>query len=412
MTIGTRMMNRSAPAIVGALVALGLWVTMPLRAQTDDGAQRIATTLAPLVERAVGLPFKHPPRIVVRNRDQVRAYLDRKIAAELPPAEMMAVQRAYRAFRLVPDSVDLRKLMVDLYAEQVAGFYDPDSSALFVVRGADPTMLRVVLAHELVHALQDQYTRLNLILMLRRQNDRQMAGQAVMEGQAMVGSFSALAPDRPVNFTQARELIRQGQASMPVFQGAPHLIQESLLFPYLAGAEFIQSFNAQRRGRWEQPFGARLPVSSEQILHADKYAAHERPMRIAIATDRADTVIYADDFGEAETRAALESWGTSDTNAASAAAGWNGDRYAVLGTKGGTAIVWAVAWDTPEDAREFERALRRAWADAAQKAGPDAARRRWRIEMLDISGIKVVRMVDAPTAWPGWARLPAVSVRR
>jgi len=108
------------------------------RAQDERSAQQIAREVIPGVERAVGLKFRRAPDIEVRTREQVRGYLSRKLAEELPPAELRSVERAYRAFGVVSDTVDLRRLMLDLYAEQVAGYYDPDSSALFVVRGPKP----------------------------------------------------------------------------------------------------------------------------------------------------------------------------------------------------------------------------------------------------------------------------------
>ncbi|MFI5279497.1 MAG: hypothetical protein ACHQU1_03295 [Gemmatimonadales bacterium] len=388
----------------------------PPRIQTDDGIQRIAQGLVPAVERAVGLTFKRPPRVQARSREQVRAYLDHKIAADYPPAEIDAVQRAYRAFGLISDTTDLRSMMVNLYAEQVAGFYEPDSSALFVVRGSDPTMVRLVLAHELVHALQDQYTHLNAILRLHRRNDRQMAGQAVMEGQATVSSFAALAPGgQPPDFERVwasvRSSLRDQQESQPVFAAAPHFLQESLLFPYLAGGEFIQQFDATRLRGTEEPWNERLPVSTEQILHLSKYSTHERPSAIAIARTARDTVIYDDDFGEFESRTTLESWGVPSDVAIAAAAGWNGDRYVLLGTRAGTAVVWASAWDTPQDADEFAAAARQGWERTAQgRAG--AADRRWQVDVMTMGRVKVVRFVDAPKAWTGWAHLPAVRLGR
>jgi len=381
-------------------------------AQNDDGIQRITRELVPQVERAVGLTFKRPPVVAGRSRDQVRAYLDRKIAAEYPPADMAAVERTYRAFRLVDDTVDLRRLMLDLFAEQVAGYYDPDSSMLFIVRGTDPRMVRFVLAHELVHALQDQYTRLNAILKLRHQNDRQMAGQAVMEGQAVVASLTALAPaGAPPDFAQAWAAIRRGirdqQASMPVFAAAPRILQESLLFPYVAGGQFITEFENRRARPDEQPFNQNLPISTEQVLHAAKYTAHERPAAIRLAPAGGDTVVYEDDFGEFETRIALETWGASEADAVAAAAGWNGDRYRLLGTPAGTALVWVTAWDSARDADEFEAALRAGWTSPDRAGAPS---RRTRIDRFVSNGISAVRLVDAPAAWTGWRRLPGVTV--
>jgi hypothetical protein len=408
------MMLRGALALAAAL-ALGV---TPRPAQ-DDGVQRMAREIVPQVERAVGLRFKRPPVVALRSRDQVGAYLDHKMDQQLPPAELAGVQRAYRAFGLVPDTLDLRRLMLDLYGEQVVGFYDPDSSVLYVVRGAEPMMVRLILAHELVHALQDQYTPLNAILKLRRQNDRQMAGQAVAEGQATLASLQALAPGMELRnlsamWQQTRQAIRSQQEAMPVFGAAPRLVQEDLIFPYLAGADFMRAFEERRASPDEEPYGDRMPVSTEQILHPSKYTAHERAARVRLAVPPGDTLVYDDDFGEFDTRTALESWGTADADAVVAASGWNGDRFEALGTRSGTALVWVTAWDTADDAGEFERALRADWRRRSGSAeGPYAAsgsQRRWQVERLTLSGVPVVRLTDAPAAWTGWRTPPAVTV--
>ncbi len=395
--------------LLGAAVPPCLGAPVP---QTDEAAQRIARDLVPQVERASGLRFRRPPVISVRTREQVRGYLNRKFAQEYPPAELAAVQRTYSAFRLIADTLDLRRLILDLYSEQVAGFYDPDSAALFVVRGAEPQMLRLVMAHELVHALQDQHTPLNSVMRLRRQNDRQMAGHAVAEGQATLASMMALAPgmDLP-DLSQAwgiiRESIREQQSAMPVFAAAPLILQESMIFPYLGGAEFMRGFEARRSRADEQPWGARLPISTEQVLHAGKYTSGERPHRLAFARTAGDTLVWDDDFGEFETRSTLLSWGAAEPEAVAAAAGWNGDRYEVRGTRGGTVVLWASAWDTAADAQDFARLLRRYWerATRGRPAGP-----RWQVDTLTVRGTPLVRLTDAPTRWPGWRRLPAVRV--
>ena len=387
----------------------------------EEAVQRMARELVPQVERAVGLKFRRPPVVALRSRDQVRAYVSRKMEEQLPPPELNATQRAYRAFGLVADSIDLRRLMLDLYGEQVAGYYDPDSSVLYVVRGAEPIMVRFILAHELVHALQDQYMSLNAILKMHRQNDRQMAGQAVSEGQATLASMQALAPGANLSnlagmARQLREGIRSQQESMPVFGAAPRIIQEGLLFPYLAGADFVRGFNERRTRADEVPYGDRMPVSTEQILHAGKYSSRERPARIRLAASAGDTLIYDDDFGEFETRIALESWGEGEGEALAAASGWNGDRFEILGTRSGTALVWVAAWDTPADAAEFEAALRTGWQRRTGarpgRYSSGRAERRWKVDALTLGGVPVVRLVDAPATWRGWQALPSAQVGR
>jgi len=407
--------HRTALAVLFC-ASVRLSVCASLSAQNAESAQRLTRELVPQVERAVGLKFKRQPVVAVRSRDQLRAYLERKVRNEYPPAELRAEARAYRAFRLVADSVDLLKMQLDLLQEQVAGFYDPDSTTLFVIAGGDPVTLRAVISHELVHALQDQYTNLNAILHARRQSDRQAAGQAVMEGQATVAGMLAItnvtAAQLAERWDTFRGAVRDQQESFGQLASAPLILRESLLFPYMAGAEFILGFETRRSDPDEQPYNSRLPISTEQILHASRYTAGERPVRVTLPRPGAgDTLVYDDDMGEFGIRVALQSWGVTEPDAVAAAAGWNGDRYAILGSRAGTALVWVVAWDTPADAADFERALRRSWERTAQGRA-DARTRRWQVETLDVSGVKVVRLVDAPTAWTGWARLSAPRIAR
>jgi len=414
-----------------ALAALAA-VAPASRAQDERSAQQIAKDLIPDVERAVGLRFRRPPDIEVRSREQLRGYLSRELATQMPAREQAAVQRTFRVFGLIPDTLDLRRLTLDLLTEQVAGYYDPDSTALFVLRGADPLVLKLVMAHELVHALQDEYTPLNAILKMQRQNDRQMAAQAVAEGQATVASIEVLFPGTDLSdvfgdWNQVRALLREQRASMPVVASAPAIVRESLLFPYLAGAQFVYDFNARRARSDEEPYGDRMPISTSQVLHPHVYTQRRVPQRIGFVRSPArDTLVYDDDFGEFEARVALETWGVDTAAAVAAAAGWDGDRFEVLGTPAGTAVLWASAWTTASDATEFAAALAAGWARRTGLARPPVAQagasgadygtgageRRWRVERLDLHGVSVVRLADGPARWAGWARLPGVTAAR
>jgi len=383
--------------------------------QDQSVAERLARELAPRVEQVTGLTFRRPPRVAVRSRDQVRAYLNHRISEEYSPAEMRGIERAYHALGLVDDTVDVRRMFLDLLTEQVAGYYDPDSSSLFVLRGADATLLRPVMAHELVHALQDQHTRLNAVLKLRRDNDRRSAGHAVFEGQAVLAMIRVMnptvTPDELGRVAGAMSAAL-GQPGSPALARAPRFIVAGLLFPYTEGASFVLAFEELRRSAAEQPFGERLPVSSEQILHPDRYAARDVPRRVSLAPPAAgDTVLHEDNFGEFELREALLAWGVAEDGAIAAAGGWNGDRFRVLGTPSGTVVQLAAAWDSEADAADFAVRARSGWAARAARRR-DAATRRFQVDRLTVSGVPVVRLVDAPSAWPGWSRPVAVLVTR
>src|SRR5712691_1156005 len=239
-------MGHGAGRVLLALVAVLLAACRGEKRRTAEDATlaRLVDSLRLPVERAAGLRFKTPPRSALRTREQVRNYLLGKLDEELPPARMRGMEAGYRLFGMLPDTLSLRALLLELYTEQVAGYYDPDSTTLFGVAGADRSQLRLVLAHEMVHALQGQYLPLDSILKATADNDRLSAAQAILEGQATLASIDVLAPGREVTRTPEfwemyRDQVQQQQAHMPIFAKAPLVVREALIFPYLDGAEFM-----------------------------------------------------------------------------------------------------------------------------------------------------------------------------
>jgi hypothetical protein len=373
-------------------------------ARGDRDLARLVDSLRAPVEKATGLRFTSPPRSAMRSREQVRDYLIAKLDEELPPKRLNGLETAYRLFGLLSDTLQLRPLLLDLYTEQVAGFYDPDSAMLFGVEGADRTQLRLVLAHELIHALQGQYLPLDSILDARENNDRLAAAQAILEGQATLASLEVLAPGQgvaqnPQFWELYRDQVRQQQSSMPVFRRAPLVLREALIFPYLQGAEFMHWWETE--GRDSLPYGPRMPVSTEQIIHPARYARGDAPIALGFPPDSA--VAYEDVLGENEIRVILATLAGSDEVQTVMPIGWGGDRFRLYRTPEGEALVWYVVWD---DERSGERFLRSATGlRRTSKPGYRAA-----LESVRVGGRPATRFVLAPAAWRGWERLPEVSL--
>jgi len=398
--------RRAAVIALALLAAAGACRGQSRGAQEDAALARLVDSLRVPVERATGLSFRTPPRSALRSRDQVRSYLLAKLDEELPPGRMRGLETAYRLFGMLPDTLRLRDLLLNLYAEQVAGYYDPDSAMLFGVAGADRAQLRLVLAHEMVHALQGQYLPLDSILKSTVNNDRLTAAQSVLEGQATLVSIEVLTPGQRVTATPQfwelyRDQVRAQQSAMPVFARAPLVVREALIFPYLEGAEFMHWW-ADRGPRDTLPYGPRMPVSTEQILHPDRYARGDAPVTLAFAADSG--VVYEDVLGESEIRVLLAVLAGSDDVQTVVPIGWGGDRFRVYDAPGGPALVWYVAWD---DQRSADRFL--------QSAGP-ALRRTGRVgyratlDALSIDGRPATRYVLAPVAWERWSGVPGVKV--
>jgi hypothetical protein len=359
-----RLTLRSAAALV-ALLSFAAACT------SEGGAykgpyEREVNLAIPAIEKSAGFPFKRMPKVETRSKDEVRGFLEKKFDESTPALELAGAERAYKLLGLLPDSLDLRKFMLKLLAEQVVGYYDPATKVLYVVDGADKKdggeILRVTISHELVHALQDQYANLDSLEKLHGDNDRQSTMQAVMEGQAtyeqlasMVGGQSAL--NMPGSWERVRRVIRDAQGTMPIFASAPMLIQETLLFPYLSGAEYVKGFKEKRSG--QLPY-APLPQSTEQILHPEKFLTLEdAPLRLRLPKPNAGSVVYDNDLGEFETRLFLYQHLKDLGVAGQGADGWGGDRYLVVNAGSGAGITWLSLWDTPIDAAQFRDAVER-----------------------------------------------------
>ncbi|MGH7510410.1 MAG: hypothetical protein ACREMZ_13195 [Gemmatimonadales bacterium] len=374
---------------------------------STEAMERLVDSLRLPVERATGLGYRSHPRSAIRTREQVRTYLVRKLDEELPPSKLKGMETAYRLFGLLPDTLELRTLLLDLYTEQVAGYYDPDSSTLFGVAGADPTQLRLVLAHEMVHALQGQYLPLDSIMDATSNNDRLTAAQAVLEGQATLSSIEVLAPNQNVRSNPEfwelyREQIRQQQTSMPVFAGAPLVVREALIFPYLAGAEFMHWWESSPL-RDTLPYGPRMPVSTEQILFPERYARGDAPMSLSLPSDT--DVIYEDVLGESEIRILMARLRGAREVGSGGPIGWAGDRYRVYASPQGPALVWYLVWD---DARSAERFT---WGYGGKLRETLRPRYRTALESFELEGRPATLFVLAPAAWNRWEEIPRVFVK-
>ena len=392
-------------ALVAALVTVAACRQRAEAVQTQTAVRDLVRQTMPAVEAAVGLQFKREPGVEIRTRDQIRSYVLHKLDEDLPPAEFASYEAAYKHLGLIPDSMDLHKLLVNVLTEQVAGYYDPDSGALFIPTDADTATLRTtVISHELVHALQDQYSPIDSVIHQRHQNDRRSAAQAVFEGQATLGQIRVLMPEQKIeNLPSLWDMggaIQMQQEQFPNFSNAPLWVKQTLIFPYLAGGDFMKWFIAAHPG--EQPYGKLMPVSTSQILHPDRFAAHELPIRIVFdpGADRPD---LTDDLGEFETRLVLQQALGSADQATLLANGWAGDRYAVFGQHA-EALVWYVVWRNQDAANEFAAWLAKGWARRVEPG------RTWRVDKVSLDGKPATVVVDAPVGWTGLKHVPTAHI--
>ena len=367
----------------------------------DDLADAV-TAMMPALERLSGLDRIETLRVRRQSREGARAYVKLRLNEELSPAERAAVRRTYVALGLLPDTLDLDALLLDLYTEQVLGYYDPSERTLFVVSGESVRELQPVIAHELVHALQDQHTNLDSLIAGDRGNDRQTAAHAAMEGHAMLVMFTLLAEqaarttiDPAALPNPAGELgpaLEAQNSEYPVFRRAPPVIRETLLFPYLSGVDFVHTLWAARQPlpRYPAPLDSLLPQSTEQVMHPEErfIGRRDEPVDVPMGEFPGGWDVEREDvFGQLETAIYLEQH--LGRAARQAADGWGGDRHALLVSPDGADVIfWLSVWDTPAAADRFAAAVRRI---ADLRPG-----RRVIAEREEVGGRAAVRIVDAP----------------
>jgi hypothetical protein len=146
----------------------------------------------------------------------------------------------------------------------------------------------------------------------------------------------------------------------------PAFILESLLGAYLKGMNFVFEVEAGGWSAVDKLYRDAPPESTEQILHPEKWAAGEKPLAIEWPTFSTPElknydVLDNDALGELMWRVVFKEHGFDATSAADAAAGWNGDRYAVLKDRTTDALLLLLrtSWDSPVDAKEFADAYRK-----------------------------------------------------
>ncbi len=399
--------------VVGALLVLLMAAcrgAAPPRDRNEITAQSLAAlvdSLMPHVADAAELPFRTRPVSAIRSVEELRRFLQTKLVDEMPPERVEGLSSTYRLLGLIPDTLDLMGLLEEIYAEQIAGFYDPDSTALYFVSRGDPAQVRFLLAHEMTHALQHQYLPIDSILKARDDGDRIMAAQAMLEGHAQLVAMLTLLPGQDILkdrafLDQVEDQMRVAQASMPVFRTAPLIIREALIAPYLRGTTFLHWFRNQYPG--EQPFGERMPRSTEQILHPQRYADGDEP--VTLRFQRAEPgLLNEDTFGELEITVLRSVLVGIEEVPTEVAMGWGGDRYRVVRTPDGPALVWYTLWDTDGAAQRFRTQIAERLPEAVARPGYRVS-----VDSLMVGQHPGVRVVIAPTGWTGWQDLPQVAV--
>jgi len=300
------------------------------------------------------LSFSSPVTYAVLDRASIRQVVAAKLSEQYTDQEISNMSTGLAAFGLLPPHFPLKQTYIDLLGEQIGAFYDQHQHKLFMYRDAtlENAENRVILAHELTHALQDQnFGLLKLPLEVKNNDDQAEAASALVEGDATLVMTQYMARDltwRTFTDTVTYSVTQR----MDQIRKAPHYLREMLVFPYLKGQQFCAAIYARGGFPALSAVYANPPASTAQILHPEKYFPETRedpiPITFPDTTFQGERPLDDNVLGEMGTRLLFSQYVDADT-AESEAAGWRGDRYLVFDN--GNELVWKSIWRSPGDAR-------------------------------------------------------------
>lgn len=324
------------------------------------------------VEEIRGL--EAPPDVPVGflSRRELEDKMLQEFHEEYPEEEVERDKEIMVMLGFAEEDVDLNRLYVDLYTEQVAGFYDPDEKSLYLISEEEEMDIldRYILAHELTHYLQDFNFDLTRPpfgdpedAVEETDDDAAFAATCLLEGDAMITSEKWLFECVSLNDVINIDLEAEGY-STEVLDSAPYYIRDALLFPYEQGLAFVRRLHEEGGYAVVNEAFRDTPPSTEVILHPEKYLEGEEPVEVDLPdlTDELGEgweLAYEDVLGEFDVLELFKPY-LSRRSAARAAEGWGGNTYHYYRDgEGGQLLVQGYAWDSEEDAREFSSAFLR-----------------------------------------------------
>src|SRR6202140_5592390 len=145
----TVYLNRSI--FLAGMASLGLVSACESQKPKYEGpyAAQVAEAV-PMIEKAVGLKFKTPPRVESRSKEQVRQYIVKQVSDSQAVREIRGEEAAYKRLGLIPDTLKLQSFLESLLVEQIVGFYDPHTKILYIVIGSPKGARTMTVTHALV----------------------------------------------------------------------------------------------------------------------------------------------------------------------------------------------------------------------------------------------------------------------
>jgi hypothetical protein len=349
-----------------SLVLLAILLGAGLALDSGEPAKRAArpapatpiATLESRVEAIRGLRFRTPPKPAEVSPAQARRDGLEDLDGSYPAAQRRVDEEVLKLLGLIEPGVDLRDVSASIFGQGVAGYYDPRTKRLRIVRGAQTenrVLNEITLSHELTHALEDQRFKLDMSGS-SGSDDGSLAHLALIEGSATAVMLTYAERHFSAEQTLGGLFASLGQDTGDL----PPFVEAQLIFPYIQGRRFVRQLYETGGASWSlvnSAYRFRPPASTEQILHPGKYLRVEQPERLPDGNGPGAgwRLMVAGTWGE---------WATGElVSDPRAAEGWGGDRYELwqrgrgacrAPCRGRDSLVMRWRWDTRAAGRLVE----------------------------------------------------------
>lgn len=349
---------------------------------SDEEIEAVVERSMVRVEEVRGVEFEERPPVTVMTREEFREEYG-GLGGELPENQSSFENAKLQALFLVGADEDATAVQEENLGTAVAGFYSSATGEIVLVSGDEPRVNELTLAHELVHAYQDQ--RWGLENYNSQTQDGSGAELGLVEGDAVYVETlyeERCETDWECVIPAGAEPGEGDQSEQPANIGL--LLLD--FHPYDSGPAFIESVHEE--GGWEvvNALYDDPPTSTEQVISPESYP-DEQPREVTIEDSHsgeweriepetgpdsdtlgmaAITTMFVNplyDSGGQEWVIPADEWFTYQGTEPPPygafdygheyATGWDGDRFHAYSDGDDVGYVWALAWDTPEDAATF-----------------------------------------------------------
>ena len=240
----------------------------------------ITDQIFPALQKIRGLKLKHLVSCSLQDKNAVLKFVTTETADNDSVQRLKRTELILKKLLVLKSNADYAADFKQFLTDQIGGYYDPKKKHYVMAAWLPDAVQPTVAAHELTHALQDQYFDLQKIADDKNlTTDQLLARTSLIEGDATLamhdyvqstfgnGPFEKQDSVDGLIFQTVVGIRAAGQSD----QNIPNLVTSLLLFPYTSGLRFVHAVAHDGGFAAVNSIFTRLPCNTAEVLHPDQY---------------------------------------------------------------------------------------------------------------------------------------------